>query len=453
MYIDNMDKYIEECGVVGLFSTDKVDLFPTLYNSLITMQHRGQESCGIAYSNTDNITCYKNMGLVNEVFSNNKFNKLEGYLGIGHVRYSTFGESNVVNAQPILDKFSLGSIAIAHNGNITNASILKKELKNFKFNTTSDSEVILKLIQKYYDTSMEKTLASIVNKLEGGFSCVLLTNNELYAFRDLQGIRPLCIGKVNNAFVVCSESCVLDILGGEFIRDILPGEILKIDSNGVKSFKLSKYAKCNTCAFEYIYFSRIDSIIDGVSVYNSRFKAGETLYNEHPVDADIVIGVPDSGITAALGYSKASSIPYTTGFVRNSFVGRSFIKPSQVKRNETVSLKLNIIKENIEGKRVVVVDDSMLRGTTCKKIVSLLKDAGAKEIHYRLASPVVKSSCCLGINTSNTELLGSSMNLNEICKYVGVNSLGYISIDGFMNSLGNKKNACLKCFLKYKKLS
>ncbi|MGL5559323.1 MAG: amidophosphoribosyltransferase [Paraclostridium dentum] len=447
MQVDSMDKYKEECGVVGLFTTKKVDLHSSLYSSLITLQHRGQDSCGIAFSDKDSIKCYKGVGLVNEVFSSDIPPNLNGYLGIGHVRYSTFGEINELNAQPIFDNNSNTNIALAHNGNITNILKLKNELKEFNFNTTSDSEVILKLIEKHYKNSMEESLCSVIKKLDGGFSCVLLTKNELFAFRDPNGIRPLCIGKIKDDYIVCSESCVIDILGGEFIRDILPGEIVKIDTLGITTINTSSLCKCMTCSFEYIYFSRVDSFIDGVNVYNTRFKSGVTLYNEHPVDADVVIGVPESGNTAALGFSKASSIPITTGFVKNNFLGRSFIKPSQSKRCETVSLKLNVIKENVKNKKVVVVDDSIIRGTTCKKIVYLLKAAGAKEIHYRVASPIVTSPCCLGINTSKSELLASAMNLNEIANFIGADSLGYLSISGFLNVLPKNKTACLKCFL------
>lgn len=447
MQVDSMDKYKEECGVVGLFSTKKINLHSSLYSSLITLQHRGQDSCGIAFSDKDSIKCYKGVGLVNEVFSSNIPPNLNGYLGIGHVRYSTFGEINVLNAQPIFDNNSNPNIALAHNGNITNIFKLKNELKEFNFNTTSDSEVILKLIEKHYKNSIERSLCSVINKLDGGFSCVLLTKNELFAFRDRNGIRPLCIGKIKDDYIVCSESCVIDILGGEFIRDILPGEIIKIDTLGITTINTSSLCKCMTCSFEYIYFSRVDSVIDGVNVYNTRFKSGVTLYNEHPVDADVVIGVPESGNTAALGFSKASSIPITTGFVKNNFLGRSFIKPSQSKRCETVNLKLNVIKENVKNKKVVVVDDSIIRGTTCKKIVSLLKAAGAKEIHYRVASPIVTSPCCLGINTSKSELIGSTMTLNEITNFIGTDSLGYLSISGFLNVLPKNKTTCLKCFL------
>ncbi|OXX84343.1 hypothetical protein AVM15_04980 [Paraclostridium benzoelyticum] len=447
MQTDCMDKYKEECGVVGIFSTNKINLHSSLYSSLITLQHRGQDSCGVAFSDKESIKGYKGVGLVNEVFSRHIPPNLNGYLGVGHVRYSTFGEINLLNAQPIFNNNSDCNIALAHNGNITNILKLKNELKEFNFNTTSDSEVILKLIKKHYKNSIEESLYSAINKLDGGFSCVLITKNELFAFRDRNGIRPLCIGKIKDDYIVCSESCVIDILGGEFIRDVLPGEIIKIDIYGVKTINTSSLCKCMTCSFEYIYFSRIDSIIDGVNVYNTRFKSGINLYHEHPVDADVVIAVPESGNTSALGFSKASSIPLTTGFVKNNFLGRSFIKPSPCKRYETVNLKLNVIKENVKNKKVVVVDDSIIRGTTCKKIVSLLKNAGAKEIHYRVASPIVTSPCCLGINTSKSELISSTMNLNEISNFIGTDSLGYLSISGFLNTLPKNKTTCLKCFL------
>ncbi|MBM7871320.1 amidophosphoribosyltransferase [Clostridium pascui] len=450
MQINDVDKYKEECGIVGVFSNKEINLSSILYFALNALQHRGEESCGLTYSDGYQLICHKDMGLVNEVFAKNNLNNINGFSAIGHVRYSTFGESTAINAQPILDEHSFGEIALAHNGNITNAVKLKKQLEacGLKFNTSTDSEVILKLIEKYYDSSIEKTLQIISNHLEGGYAAVMLTKDKLFAMRDRDGIRPLCIGKFKDGYIVCSESCVLDMIGGEFIRDVDPGEILKIDNIGIETLSSIKNALCNTCALEYIYFARPDSKIDGTSVYNSRFKAGETLFKEYPVSADIVIGVPDSGTPAALGYSKASSIPYTLGFVKNNFIGRSFIKPCQSKRKEAVSLKLNVIKENIQGKKVIVVDDSMVRGTTCKKIISLLKKAGAKEIHYRLASPIIKSPCCLGIDISNKkELIGSHMNLEEITGFIGVNSLGYISIDGFLNTLDHKKSACLKCFM------
>ncbi len=449
MQINNVDKYKEECGIVGVFSKEEINLSSTLYFALNSLQHRGQESCGLTYSDGHKLICHKAMGLVSEVFTKNNLSNINGFSAIGHVRYSTFGESTAINAQPLLDEYSFGQISLAHNGNLTNAVELKKSLEDYglKFNTSTDSEVILKLIGKEYDSSIEKTLELISKHIEGGYAAVILTKDTLFAMRDQQGIRPLCIGKLRDSYIVCSESCALDVVGYEFIRDVAPGEILKIDSSGIETLSFIRNATCNTCAFEYIYFARIDSKIDGVSVYSSRFKAGEILYKECPADADIVIGVPDSGTTAALGYSKASSLPYAQGFVKNSFIGRSFIKPSQAKREEAVSLKLNIIKENIQGKKVVVIDDSMVRGTTCKKIVSLLKDAGAKEIHYRLASPIIKSPCCLGIDTSSKEeLIGSSMSIKEIRNFIGVDSLGYLSIDSFLNSLGHKKVACLKCF-------
>lgn len=452
MQINDVDKYKEECGIVGIFSNEQINLSSTLYFALNSLQHRGQESCGLTYSDGHQLISHKDMGLVTEVFTKNNLNNINGFSTIGHVRYSTFGESTAVNAQPISDECSFGQISLAHNGNLTNAVSLKKSLEDYglRFNTTTDSEVILKLIEKDYDSSrsIEKSLVSISKHIKGGYATVILTKDKLFAMRDCDGIRPLCIGKLRDSYIVCSESCVFDVLGGEFIRDIAPGEIIKIDNNGIETISFIKNATCNTCAFEYIYFARIDSKIDGVSVYNSRFKAGEILFKECPADANIVIGVPDSGTTAALGYSKSSSIPYALGFVKNNFIGRSFIKPSQAKREEAVSLKLNIIKENIQGKKIVVIDDSMVRGTTCKKIVSLLKEAGAKEIHYRLASPIVKSPCCLGIDTSSKkELIGSSMNLDAICNFIGVDSLGYIRIEGFLNSLGHKKEACLKCFM------
>jgi len=448
MKIDINDKFREECGIVGILSKKKFNLSSMMFYSLNSLQHRGQESCGITYSDGEKLVCQKDMGLVSEVFSKNNLKEAIGFSAIGHVRYSTYGESTITNAQPILDDYTYGQIALAHNGNLTNAAIIKKHLteSGFKFNTGTDSEVILKLIQKKYDSSIEKTLKLVANQITGGYAVVILTKDSLYAMRDTNGIRPLCIGKFNDGYIVCSESCALDIVGGEFIRDVYPGEIIKISKDGIETINSIKNPSCHTCAFEYIYFARQDSVIDGISVYKSRLKAGELLYKECPADGDIVVGIPDSGIAAALGYSKASSIPYETGFVRNNFIGRTFISPLQNKREEALTAKLNVIKGNVQGKRVIVVDDSIVRGTTCKKIISLLKEAGAKEIHFRLASPIIKSPCYLGINTKcKKELIGSSMSVEEINDYIGANSLGYISIEGLLTCL-RKETACLKCF-------
>ncbi|SHK06867.1 amidophosphoribosyltransferase [Tepidibacter formicigenes DSM 15518] len=447
MLIDNInDKFREECGVFGIYSNRKYDMSSLLYQALNSLQHRGQESCGVAVSNGKNISSFKGMGLVSEVF-NNKSNEIYSKVAIGHTRYSTFGKSNLKNAQPILDE----DIAIAHNGNITNANSHKKHLlsKGIVFDTETDSEVFLKLLKENREKDLEKSLINISKQIKGGYAIVLLFKNKLIGIRDEKGIRPLCIGKLDDGYVLASESCTLNILGAKFIRDVNPGEIVIIDKIGLKSTYFKNNIKCKTCSFEYIYFAREDSVIDGVDVYKSRFLAGKELYKEHPTEADIVIGVPDSGIPAAIGYSKASGIEYEIGFVKNKYVGRTFIQPSRKIRERDISIKLNVIKGNVKGKNIVLIDDSIVRGTTSKKIVEMLKKAGTDKIHLRIASPIINNPCYLGIDTKDKkELLGAKKNLKEIKEFLKVDSIEYISIGGFIKTLQGKNGICLKCFKK-----
>ncbi|MBS4538401.1 amidophosphoribosyltransferase [Clostridium sp. D2Q-11] len=439
-----VDKMQEECGVFGLFNNKDVDISNISYIALSALQHRGQESCGIAIYEDSKLKCYKEMGLVSNFFIKEEVRKIKGKSFIGHVRYSTSGESNLINAQPILSN----KMALAHNGNIVNGMELKEELMNkgVGFETSVDSEVILKLIQKLDKDPIEQAISKSIEKINGGYSVLILTEEKLIGFRDPQGIRPLCIGKLKDSYILCSESCAIDALGGELIREVNPGEIVTIDFNGVSSSYIEGKNNSAICAFEYIYFARPNSIIDNLSVYKSRINMGKKLWEEAPISADIVIGVPESGNLAAIGFSNASGVPYDIGFVKNDYIGRTFIEPESKKREKNLDIKLRVIKDSIKGKRVVVVDDSIVRGTTSKKIVSLLRDAGAKEIHFRSASPVIKYPCFYGIDTADcSNLLGSYMKVEEIRKAINADSLKYISIEGLKDAIG-QKCTCLKCF-------
>lgn len=443
------DKLKEECGVFGIFSKNNIDVSHITYYGLYALQHRGQESAGIAVNNNGKLDVYKDMGLVSDVFDNEKLNSLTGNAAIGHVRYSTTGGSNATNAQPLLSNFKLGSIAIAHNGNLVNADVIRELLQDCgtMFQTSIDTEVILNLIAKSAKKGIERAVVDSMQAVKGSYAIVILTEHKLIGVRDPNGIRPLCIGKIDDSYIMCSESCALDAVGAEFVRDVNPGEIVIIDNDGIRSINFAEKTKCETCSFEYIYFARPDSVIDGISVYNARENAGEMLYKESPVEADIVIGVPDSGMPAAVGYAKASGIPYGIGLIKNKYVGRTFIAPTQELREKAVSVKLNPLKVNIEGKRVVIVDDSIVRGTTSKKLVDLLRNAGAKEIHFRVSSPIVKYPCYFGIDISyRKELIGSHMSVEEIRDFIGADSLGYLSVEALLKTLGKNKKFCLGCF-------
>ncbi|WP_085829278.1 amidophosphoribosyltransferase [Clostridium massiliodielmoense] len=445
-----IDKFKDECGVFGIYSKSKLNVASITYYGLYALQHRGEESSGIVISDGKKLTCTKGMGLVSDVFNEEIINNMKGKMAIGHVRYSTFGESTLSNAQPLLSSFKLGSIAIAHNGTLVNAEKIKSKLEEsgLLFQTSIDSEVILNLIARSLKTNVEESIKDAMKIVKGSYGIVILTEDKLIGVRDPNGIRPLCIGKIENNYVICSESCALHCIGAEFIRDVEPGEMVIVDENGLRSTKFEENVGHKTCAFEYIYFARPDSKIDGINVYNSRVAAGEQLFKEAPADADIVIGVPDSGIPAAVGYAKASGIPYGIGLVKNKYVGRTFIAPSQDLRERAVSVKLSPLKVNVEGKRIVLIDDSIVRGTTSRRLVEVLKRAGAKEIHFRLSSPVVTDPCYFGIATPyKKDLIGANMSVDEICKEIGADSLGYLSIDGLLKVLKNGKDEfCLGCF-------
>lgn len=445
------DKFKDECGVFGIFSDGEFNAASITYYGLYALQHRGQESAGIVSCRDNELVCHKGMGLVNEVFNENIINKLDGTSAIGHVRYSTTGSSNAVNAQPLLSGFKLGSIAIAHNGNLVNAEIIRELLEDggSLFQTSIDSEVILNLIAKGAKKGIENAVVDAIQAVKGSYGIVILTKDCLIGVRDPNAIRPLCIGKLNENYIFCSESCALDAVGAEFVRDVKPGEIVIADKDGLRSIMFAEQTKNETCAFEYVYFARPDSVIDGINVYTAREICGEILAKEAPAEADIVIGVPDSGISAAVGYAKASGIPYGVGLIKNKYVGRTFIAPSQELREKAVSVKLNALKVVVEGKRVIIIDDSIVRGTTSKRLVDILRKAGAKEVHFRVSSPVVKCPCYFGIDTGyRSELVGAAMNVDEIRDAIGADSLGYISMDGMLTAFrgGKAKGFCLGCF-------
>lgn len=449
MFNEVIDKFKEECGVFGIFSNNNMDVASITYYGLYALQHRGQESAGIVVSDGKELICYKDVGLVCDAFDESTLKNMKGFSAIGHVRYSTTGSSSRENAQPLLSKFKLGSIAISHNGNLVNADVIRELLEDTGciFQTSIDSEVILNLIARGAKKGIEKAVIDAVKAVKGSYAILILTEDKLIGVRDSKGIRPLCIGKIDESYILCSESCALDAVGAEFIRDVAPGEIVIIDREGIRSINFAEKTTAETCAFEYIYFARPDSTIDGINVYLSRVAAGEMLYKECPADADIVIGVPDSGVAAAVGFSKASGIPYEIGLIKNKYVGRTFISPSQEIRERAASVKLNALKVNIEGKRVVLIDDSIVRGTTSKRLVEILKRAGAKEVHFRSASPIVKYPCYFGVDTPHRkELIGSNLDIESIRKEIGADSLGYLSIDGLLSSLGKDKGFCLGCF-------
>lgn len=453
MYNDiivNEDKLKEECGIIGIYDKGNMEVESLTYYGLIALQHRGQESAGIAVNRDGVITCYKEMGLVSEVFDEKILNLLKGDISIGHVRYSTSGESFAANAQPLLIKYKKGSIAVAHNGNLVNAGSVREQLEDqgMIFTTTIDSEVIASLIARNFKSSVEDAILDAMDIIQGSYALVIMTDDKLIGVRDKHGLRPLVIGRRGNGYVLASETCALDTIGAAFVRDVKPGEIVVIDKDGLKSLQCRTIEKQALCVFEYVYFARPDSVMDGISVYHARERAGKILAREQPAEADVVISVPDSGTPAAIGYAQQSGIPFAVGLIKNRYIGRTFIQPSQVTREIGVALKLNPLKANIEGKRVVMVDDSIVRGTTSKKIVQALKAAGAKEVHVRVSSPVVTHSCYFGIDTPNrSELVGASSIMDAIKKKIGADSLGYLSAEGLLESVGSSgESFCTACF-------
>jgi len=444
------DKLRDACGVFGVFTEDtNRNVAPLVYYGLFALQHRGQESAGIATAKGGAIEAYKGMGLVGEVFDPATLAKIQGSLAIGHVRYSTAGSSTLENAQPFVSRFKLGSIAVAHNGNLTNADVIRELLEDsgVGFVSSSDSEVIINLIAKNYKKGLEKALTDTIQFIKGSYALVVMTENTLVGARDPHGIRPLCLGSIDGGWVLASESCAIDAVGGQFVRDVEPGEIVMIDSHGVLSFNFGEKTRRSVCAFEYIYFARPDSAIDRVDVYLSRIRAGEKLGRESAVPADLVIGVPDSGVPAAIGYGRATGTPFGLGIVKSKYVGRTFIAPSQELRERAVSVKLNVVRSEVQGKRVVIIDDSIVRGTTSRRLVMLLREAGAQEVHFRVCSPPVRYPCYFGIDTPHRrELIGNESSVEEICKAIGADSLAFISKEGLIEALDGVGGYCLGCF-------
>ena len=444
----------EECGVFGIYGDDSIAPAYACYNGLLALQHRGQESCGISVNDRGVISGHKNMGLVSEVFNNEILSTLTGQMAISHVRYSTAGGSVRENSQPLVMRYVKGTLAIAHNGNLTNAYEIRRELetRGAIFQTTIDSEAIAYLIarERIKASSVEEAVEKTMKQIEGAYSLLVMSPKKLIAARDPHGFRPLCMGKIGNSVVFASESCALAACGAEFVRNVEPGEIIVVSEKGVQSIKtnISAPEKKSLCVFEYIYFARTDSEIDGISVYESRKAAGRILAREFPVDADIVIGVPESGIDAAIGYSEESGIPYEKGIVKNGYIGRTFIKPTQKERASSVKLKLNPLSSVLKDKRVVVIDDSIVRGTTCDRIVRMLRNAGAKEVHLRISSPPFIWPCFYGTDIpSRDELIAVKHTIDEICTLTGADTLGFLPADKLGEMLGGKCSGfCDACF-------
>ncbi len=448
------DSVNEECGVFAIYSDEVTDVNMQTYLGLYALQHRGQESCGIVVNDNGVFTHHRDLGLVPEVFDSERLAKLgEGNISVGHVRYSTKKQAARNNAQPLVIRHIKGPMAIAHNGALVNSAELREEyeLKGGIFHSVNDTEVIAYTIteQRLVCSSIEEAVNKAMDKLKGAYSLVVMSPKKLIAARDPIGFRPLSIGKLNDAYVISSETCAFDSIGAEFVRDILPGEIVIIDENGLRS-DTTHCNKCEShlCVFEYVYFARPDSVIEGSSVHRARLRAGKYLWREHPAEADVVIGVPDSGLDAALGLSRESGIPYGVGFIKNRYVGRTFIQPTQTERTNAVKIKLNVVKDTVAGKRVILVDDSIVRGTTSKRIVNLIREAGATEIHVRISSPPFLNPCYFGTDIDGRDkLIACRMSMEEICEEIGADTLGFISVDSINKLAGNATcGFCDACF-------
>ena len=441
----------EECGVFGVYNFDgHADAANIIYYGLYALQHRGQESCGIAVNDDGTIVSHKDMGLVPDVFNDTMLSHLKGTMGIGHVRYATKDTNLRENIQPLVSKYKKGTLTVALNGNILNSAELKKEFEDTGviFQTTGDAEIIMFLIarERIKTHSIEEAVANVIPLLKGVFCLLVMSPRKLLGVRDTLGIRPLCFGKTDHSYIFSSETCGLDTVGAEYICDVKPGEIIIADKDGVRHDTRHCKGESKICIFEYIYFARPDSIIENNSVYDARIAAGRQLAVEHPVDADIVIAVPDSGIDAAIGYAKESGIPYDIGLIKNRYIGRTFIQPTQAQRVRAVKIKLNALK-TVKDKRVVMVDDSIVRGTTCQRIVQMLKDAGAKEVHLRISSPPFLYPCFFGTDIPSQDCLVAVHNTEEqIRDMMGADSLGFLSMDNLWKVLGTKRDHCEACF-------
>ncbi len=443
------DKPREECGVFGIYAPG-CDVAGLSYYGLYALQHRGQESAGIAVADGIRVQLYKGMGLVPDVFSADQLSQLKGNAAIGHVRYSTTGASHAVNAQPLLFRYAEGMLALAHNGNLTNVTELRSQLmaSGAVFQSSTDSEVIVNVIARSYRGDLKDALTKCMIDVKGAYSLVILTEHKLIALRDPNGFRPLCLGKLDNGYVVASESAALGAVGAGLLRDVQPGEIVIIDENGLESFQILQPRQRSHCIFEYIYFARPDSTIDGFNVNQVRRAMGRVLAEEYPVDADMVIPVPDSGTAAARGFAEKSGIPFEEGLMKNRYIGRTFIQPNQDMRDLAVRIKLSPVREVLAGKRVVMVDDSIVRGTTSHKIVAMLRDCGVREVHMCLSSPPITRSCYYGIDTSNEqELIAAQMSMEDIRRQIDADGLHYLSLEGLLNIFGAPRDTfCTACF-------
>lgn len=455
-----MDKLHEECGVFGVWSTENIKASGWIYYGLVALQHRGQESAGIVVCDTKgpigNISSHKGMGLVSEVFAPETLEKLRGNIGIGHVRYSTAGGSIVENAQPVFLNYAKGTLALAHNGNITNAEELRKELQDegAVFQGTADSEVIAYRIarERMNVGRIEEACVKVAKKLKGGYALLIMSPKKMIGIRDPLGLKPLCIGKKGDSYVFASESAALAAVDAEFVRDVLPGEMVAISQNKktgeiefTSEIALTAEKRAH-CVFEYIYFARLDSKIDGISVYDARIRGGKALAKRYPVDADVVTGVPESGITAAVGYAEQSGIPFKPAFYKNSYVGRTFIKPTQEERVSAVHMKLNLIENVVKDKRVVLIDDSIVRGTTIANLIRRMRKAGAREVHVRISSPPFLYPCYYGTDVpDNSELIANEYSTREICERIGADSLGYMALED-LHEMTGELQLCSACF-------
>ncbi|MGL4363075.1 MAG: amidophosphoribosyltransferase [Cellulosilyticaceae bacterium] len=451
MNIFESDTLHEECGVMGVYlNEEKQDAARLTYYGLYALQHRGQESAGITINNGGKLDSIKGMGLVADVFNENNITQLQGNIAIGHVRYSTSGDKDISNCQPLVAKYKHGSIGLAHNGNLTNSDSIREMLEDegVIFQSTTDSESILNLIARHYNRGLEIAIRNTMNLLKGAYAIVITTGEQLIGIRDPHGLRPLCLGECKEGgYVLASESCALDVIDATFVRDIKPGEMVIIDKDGIRSIEPTNWCQKRLCVFELIYLARADSTLDGTSVYEFRERAGRILAKECGVEADVVIAVPDSGVPSAIGYSNASGVPYREGLTKNRYIGRTFIQPTQEMRENAVRIKLNPLKHNIKDKRVIMIDDSIVRGTTCKRIVEQIRLAGAKEVHVCITSPPVKYSCYFGIDTPYREyLIGANMEVDEIKEYIGADTLTYLSLGGLKEACEGSSEFCKACF-------
>ncbi len=448
--IFDREKFADECGVIGITGVEEDRLSTLLYFGLISLQHRGQEAAGIAVLN-EKIDYFKEVGLVQEMFTDRTLRKLKGRIGIGHVRYSTSGDSLLQNAQPLVVRTMGGMLALAHNGNLINAREVRSSLQmsGAVFQTTIDTEVIASLIARNMSLGLVGAVSESLKQCRGSFSLAIIIDGKLVAARDPYGMRPLSLGRfAGGGYIIASETCAFDVCGAKYVRDILPGEILVIDGEELSSHIYEQAEHRAMCSFEYVYFAMPESTIEGRNVFLSRKDAGRILYRENPTEADMVMAVPDSGIAAAIGYAEESGIPFDLGMIKNKYLGRSFIQPSQELRELAVHLKLNVLKENVAGKRIIMIDDSIVRGTTMKKLATMLRDAGAKEVHVRVCSPPVTDPCYFGIDTPSREnLVGANYTVDEICEMIGADSLSYLSAEGLVEAIGlGADKICKGCF-------